>query len=55
MIYTNGTIREMTQEEIKEMEEAQKRYEEELKNQPPTQEERLQALESAMLAMMGGV
>lgn len=51
----NGVISEMTQEEIQQLEEEQKKYEEEMKNQPPSQEDRIKALESAMLSMMGGM
>lgn len=50
----NGVIMEMTPEEIQQLEE-QKEYEEQMKNQSPTQEDRLRALESAMLSMMGGM
>lgn len=52
----NGKVieKELTPEEIALMEAEAARQAEEMKNQPPTAEERLEALESAMLAMLGG-
>lgn len=54
-IYENGIIRELTPEEIAEFEAQQAQAAAEMAAAPPTQEERLAALESAMLEMiMGG-
>lgn len=41
----NGVYRDMTQEEMQEMERAQKEWEEFQKTLPPTQEERIAELE----------
>lgn len=43
--YLNGQYIEMTPEEIEQMEQAQKEWEEQHKNQQPTQEERITELE----------
>lgn len=53
--YINGKYIEMTVEEIAEFHAETERMIEEIKNLSPTPEERLEALESAMLAMLGGV
>ena len=57
-IYDNGVIREMTPSEITAMQEAQAQFEAEQENLPPTESERLEALESAFMefveVMMGG-
>lgn len=45
---------EMTAEEIAEAKAAQEEYEKQLASQPPTYEDRLSALESALLEMITG-
>lgn len=45
------TIRDMTPAEIAEIEAAQAAYEEAERNRPPTEAERLEALEAAMLEL----
>lgn len=45
---------EMTPEEIAEAKAAQEEYEKQLASQPPTYEDRLSALESALLEMITG-
>ena len=50
----NGQIVEMTPEEIAEAKAAQEEYEKQLASQPPTYEDRLSALESALLEMITG-
>lgn len=50
----NGQIIEMTPEEIAEAKAAQEEYEKQLASQPPTYEDRLSALESALLEMITG-
>ena len=56
--YIDGKYVELTPEEIKAMQEEQARYEAEQAKQPPTESERLEALESAFMefveVMMGG-
>lgn len=52
--YINGQIVEMTPEEIAEAKAAQEEYEKQLASQLPTYEERLSALESALLEMITG-
>lgn len=52
--WVNGKIVDMTAEDIALMEAEAARQAEVEKNAPPTAEERLEALESAMLAMLGG-
>lgn len=52
--YINGQIIEMTPEEIAEAKAAQEEYEKQLASQPPTYEDRLSALESALLEMITG-
>ena len=51
----NGIVMDMTAEEIAAMQEEARRAEEEIKAMPPTTEERLAAMESAMIALMGVV
>lgn len=46
--------KEMTPEEIAEAKAAQEEYEKQLASQPPTYEDRLSALESALLEMITG-
>lgn len=53
--YINGKYIEMTAEEVSEFYAEAERMIEEIKKIPPTSEERLEALESAMLALLGGV
>ena len=53
-VYENGIYRYLTTEEIAEFQAEAERVADETKNQPPTMEERMEALESAMLAMLGG-
>ena len=53
--YVNGEYIELTAEEIAAIQEEAQRISEEMKNLPPTTEERLEAIESAMLAMLGGM
>ena len=52
--WVNGQIIEMTTEEIAEAKVAQEEYEKQLASQPPTYEDRLSALESALLEMITG-
>ena len=52
--WINGQIIEMTPEEIAEAKAAQEEYEKQLASQPPTYEDRLSALESALLEMITG-
>ena len=52
--YINGQIVEMTPEEIAEAKAAQEEYEKQLVSQPPTYEDRISALESALLEMITG-
>ena len=52
--YINGQIIEMTPEEIAEAKAAQEEYEKQLTSQLPTYEDRLSALESALLEMITG-
>lgn len=52
--YINGQIIEMTSEEVAEAKAAQEEYEKQLASQPPTYEDRLSALESALLEMITG-
>ena len=52
--WVNGQIVEMTPEEIAEAKAAQEEYEKQLASQPPTYEDRLSALESALLEMITG-
>lgn len=52
--WVNGQIIEMTPEEIAEAKAAQEEYEKQLASQPPTYEDRLSALESALLEMITG-
>ena len=52
--WVNGQIIEMTPEEIAEAKSAQEEYEKQLASQPPTYEDRLSALESALLEMITG-
>lgn len=52
--YINGQIIEITPEEIAEAKEIQEEYEKHLASQPPTYEERISALESALLEMITG-
>ena len=53
--YVNGQYIELTPEEIASIQEEAKRAEEVAKNLPPTIEERLAAMESALIALMGGI
>lgn len=52
--WVNGQIVEMTPEEITEAKAAQEEYEKQLASQPPTYEDRLSALESALLELITG-
>lgn len=52
--WVNGQIIEMTPEEISEAKAAQEEYEKQLASQLPTYEDRLSALESALLEMITG-
>lgn len=52
--WVNGQIVEMTSEEVAEINAAQEEYEKQLASQPPTYEDRLSALESALLEMITG-
>lgn len=52
--WVNGQIIEMTPEEIAESKAVQEEYEKQLASQPPTYEDRLSALESALLEMITG-
>lgn len=52
--WVNGQIVEMTPEEITEVKAIQEEYEKQLASQPPTYEDRLFALESALLEMITG-
>ena len=52
--WINGQIIEMTPEEIAETKAAQEEYEKQLASQPPTYEDRLSALESALLEIITG-
>lgn len=52
--WVNGQIVEMTPEEIAEAKAAKEEYEKQLESQPPTYEDRLSALESALLEMITG-
>lgn len=47
--YINGKYVEMTAEELAELETARKEYAEQQKNTPPTETERLEALEQAFM------
>lgn len=49
--YVNGEYVEMTAEEIAEYETAKKEFEEQQKNAPPTETERLEAVETALLEL----
>lgn len=49
--YLNGKIIEMTAEEIAEFKAEAERMAEEMKNAPPTETERLEAVEMAMLEL----
>lgn len=49
--YVNGKIVDMTTEEIVEFETAKKEFEERQKNTPPTETERLEAVETAILEL----
>lgn len=51
--YINGQYIEMTAEEIAEMKAEAERMAEELKNTPPTEAERLEALENAFMEFVG--
>lgn len=53
--YVNGSYIEVTPEEDMEIEQEAIRISELEKSQPPTPEERLAAMESAMIALMGVV
>ena len=52
--WINGQIIEMTPEEIAEAKAAKEEYEKHLVSQPPTYEDRIFALESALLEMITG-
>lgn len=52
--WVNGQIIEMTSEEVAEINAAQEEYEKQLASQPLTYEDRLSALESALLEMITG-
>ena len=52
--WVNGKIIEMTDDEIAAFEEEAKRQAEIERKAPPTMDERVIALEAAMLAMLGG-
>lgn len=52
--WVNGQIIEMIPEEIEEAKAAQEEYEKQLASQPPTYEDRISALESALLEMITG-
>lgn len=52
--YINGKYIELTPEEITAMQAEQAKAEAYERTRPPTTEERLAAMESAMLALMGG-
>ena len=52
--WVNGQIVEMTPEEIAEAKAIQEEYEKQLASQPPTYEERLSSLESAILELITG-
>lgn len=52
--WVNGKIIEMTPEEIAEAKAIQEEYEKQLASQPPTYEDRLSALESAILELITG-
>lgn len=52
--WVNGQIIEMTSEEVAEINAAQEEYEKQLASQLPTYEDRLSALESALLEMITG-
>lgn len=51
--YVNGLYIEMTEEEIAEFKEQSKKMAEEAKKTPPTAEERLEAVETALLELAG--
>jgi hypothetical protein len=51
--YVNGQYIELTPEEIVALQEEAKRAEEEMKTMPPTIDERLAAIESAILNILG--
>ena len=51
--YVNGQYIDLTETEIAELETARKQYAEELKNTPPTETERLEAVEMAILELAG--
>lgn len=53
--YRDGQCIELTPEEVSAMQEEAIRISELEKSQPPTPEERLAAMESAMIALMGVV
>lgn len=50
--YVNGKYIDMTEEEILEMQKAQEEFEKAEAMRPPTTEERMEALEMAMLEML---
>ena len=52
--WVNGQIIEMTSEEVAEINAAQEEYEKQLASQLPTYEDRLSAIESALLEMITG-
>lgn len=52
--YVNGKYIELTAEEIAEFQAETERMAEEMKNLPPSMEERMEAIESAFLALLGG-
>ena len=49
--YINGQYVDMTEKEIAELETARKQYAEEQKNTPPTEADRLEAVEMAILEL----
>ena len=49
--YVNGQYVDLTEKEIAELEIARNQYAEELKNTPPTEAERLEAIEMAILEL----
>ena len=49
--YINGKYIDMTAEEVAELETARKEYAEQQKNVPPTEAERLEAIEQAILEL----
>lgn len=52
--YINGEYIELTAEEIAAMQAESERMAEEMKNLPPSMEDRMEAIESAFLALLGG-